>query len=465
VSLQAYERARGSEARCDPPAWTALGRAALLLVAALALAAGCLGTADPDEGTDDAAPGNGSDDRPALEAPVFEDPVPVTETNAAEPHAIAAPDGTRYVLDFRDLYRATGDGYEPVDDPFEDGGDSDLLVDDGGRLHYVGMATDDGGPQLPYHVRDANGTWDSRDLAPNASSVDRPWIDGEGDRLVVTYNDFEAGVNRVMISEDGGDTWSDPIDLPDPFAPRVGPPVVHGDAIVQPWRAGASLYAAVSTDAGETWVLAEGPETGDELVGSPTAAVDAAGTLYLAQANGSAQRNLDQERVQPRIRVWSSPDLGATWSDPVRVDGLDPTAADEDTTAIFPWVVAGEPGRVLVAYYEDATGTDPGSPTGAWFPAVSTSTTADRADAEWTGVRLTDLPVKNGSMCTRGAGCTSEDWRFRDYFTATLLPDGHPYVAFVRDTAPASPTNPSQPGAPVPVEVVAVRGVDGWTGR
>jgi len=448
-----------------PPACTALGRAALLLVAALALAAGCLGTADPDEGTDEVAPGNGTDERPALKAPVFEDPVPVTETNAAEPHAIAAPDGTRYVLDFRDLYRATGDGYEPVDDPFEDGGDSDLLVDDGGRLHYVGMGVQDDAPLLPYHLRDANGTWHSRDLAPNASSVDRPWIDGEGDRLVVTYNDFEAGVNRVLVSEDGDDTWSDPIDLPDPFAPRVGPPVVHGDAIVQPWRSSQGLQLAVSTDGGASWGLATGPDPDEQLVGGPTAAIDAAGTLYLAQASGPVQRNLNGSQVHPRIHVWSSTDLGAKWSDPHRVDGLDPTALDEDTTAIFPWVAAGEPGRVLVAFYEDATGTDPGSPAGAWFAAVGVSTTADRADPKWTGVRLTDTPVKNGSMCTDGAGCTTEDWRFRDYFTATLLPDEHPYVAFVRDTVPASPTNPSQPGAPVPVGVVATHATAGWTGH
>lgn len=441
-------------------------RLALALTVALAtmtIAAGCLGNTDPaGEPTDDPPTGNGTERAPA-EAPSFTDPLPVARTGVAEPHALVAPNGTRYVLDFAELYRADGQGsYEPAPNPFDDRGDSDLAVDEAGRLHYIGMGIGDEGPQLPYHVRNAEGEWQPvRELAPEAISVDRPWmILGEDGLVVVTYNDFETGVNRVRVSQDGGATWEDTVDLPSPFAPRVGPPLAHGDTIVQPWRTGGEVTFALSSDEGRSWTTVSGPGIPDQPVGSPRAAMDEAGTLYLALASGPA----DGGRAEPVVRVWHSPDLGDSWSDPVRVDGLAPSPLGEDPTAIFPWIVAGDPGHVAVAFYEDATGTTPGSPAGVWYPAVSVSTTADRAESEWVGLHLTDAPVKNGSMCTRGAGCQTEDWRFRDYFTMHLSPEGHPFVAFVRDTAPASPTNSSTAVAPIPVEVVAVRAMDGWTG-
>jgi len=128
--------------------------------------------------------------------------------------------------------------------------------------------------------------------------------------------------------------------------------------------------------------------------------------------------------------VWlsSSTDHGVTWSKPVQI-------SPKGVPAIFPWAVAGAPGRLAVAWYEGTTPTPSDRAPNVWHVAVAESTTADKDAPKFGEGFVSSDPNHVGPICTEGGLCTltGNDRSLLDFFEIRLLPDGSPVLAFVGD--------------------------------
>lgn len=433
-------------------------------LAAAVLLAGCAAQQGGPGGDGDAAAPDGDGTRPGAGGPLtFSTPVTVGTDNAAEPNADAAPGGTLLVTNYLDLYRSTDGGanWSKAEEPFDDHGDSDLLVTPDGTRHYVGMGLPGKeGPGLPYHRKPGpDATWsEERGLQAQGEKTDRPWMNHGAGLMALAWNNYGVGENYVRVSADVGETWSDAMALPGEFHHHNGEPVVT-DAVapggpvpsvgVEQSPRDASIYVpqgernqlslAVSSDGGTSWTRLGGPSTAGNVSGIPSLAVDGAGTLYVASAvdpSGGAEF---------RPAVWTSTDGGLTWEGPTYL-------GPDGSTGVFPWIEAGGAGRVAAAWYENVDGAPAGG-SGTWHVRVAVRTPADG----WASQRVSDGPVKEGPICQSGAGCPREEWNFRDYFELNLTPEGRPWVAYVRDA------DLGEAGDQAGVEVRAAVATGGWT--
>ncbi|MDQ3928057.1 MAG: S-layer homology domain-containing protein, partial [Chloroflexota bacterium] len=148
----------------------------------------------------------------------------------------------------------------------------------------------------------------------------------------------------------------------------------------------------------------------------PSLAVDRAGNVYVVYTDSG---NFNTYLVY-------STDHAQTWSDPVRLNGNDAN------TTIFPWVVAGEEGRVAVAYIAtDKFGTPgpdsfpswfndkPASATVKWYLYVNYVENANSPNPTIYQVQASQHPMNYGQICTAGTLCiaTGGDRTMADFLT------------------------------------------------
>ena len=162
-------------------------------------------------------------------------------------------------------------------------------------------------------------------------------------------------------------------------------------------------------------------------------AVDRTGRVYVVWS----------ERHPTLGQTWtmlaSSADAGRHWSAPVKVN-VGPR------TTTFPWVTAGDGGRIAVSYYgTSATGSSPQrvAKDATWQVYSAFSVDGGRTFSE----QRTTGDMNIGQICTSGTGCSSGGRNLLDFFetaadrngclvtTFTDNSSGTPYVSFVRQTS------------------------------
>ena len=170
----------------------------------------------------------------------------------------------------------------------------------------------------------------------------------------------------------------------------------------------------------------------------PVVAVDAAGGVHVAFSD------------KRRIFLMSSRDRGQTWLPPVQVNN---PADPETATALFPWIFAGDSGRVGVMWYGTSREGDADSEAqfaGAeWklfyaltpdaladsplFQYVVASGTTAGTEAQGRGV------VHVGSICTRGLSCNLDtppgNRNLAEYSSLTGDASGQANIVFAADIA------------------------------
>ena len=118
--------------------------------------------------------------------------------------------------------------------------------------------------------------------------------------------------------------------------------------------------------------------------GAPQLAVDASGTAYMVWDDGS------------HVVITHSTDHGATWSEPTQVDAGVHVAA-------YPAIVAGDNGRVGVAFYgSTGIGRDIGTPDHQWWVYLATSTDAAASHPVFHQSVVSNLEVHDGTLCQTG---------------------------------------------------------------
>ncbi|HVE63523.1 MAG TPA: sialidase family protein [Mycobacteriales bacterium] len=125
--------------------------------------------------------------------------------------------------------------------------------------------------------------------------------------------------------------------------------------------------------------------------------------------------------------IASSANQGATWTAPKRVNTVATTA--------FPWVTAGDDGRVMVSYYGTAsTGNSPETTVGDWRVYNAFSSDGGATFAETV---VTPKPMHSGTVCTSGTGCAAGARDLVDFFETDVTPAGCLVVTYTDNSRDA----------------------------
>ena len=253
----------------------------------------------------------------------------------------------------------------PENGPDKVGGEGDSVIvnhsGDGGKTWDTGVVAIQGGANTwPFIIRPGVAVQPrpqgDKVYAVGWYVVNPPGMGasgGAGDRHAV-----------VVSSDDGGKTWSQPVDAqgPDEHVREIAPPVVGPDgALYIAWRnrddpstAPHPIVVAKSSDGGATWTrtplgdVGPAPATAPAPAGSsgyPRMAVDPkSGNLYVVYVGYNFG---DLDTILQR-----STDGGATWSPPLRVND-DPKG--NGARQLGPKVAVAPNGRVDVTWLDTRT--------------------------------------------------------------------------------------------------------------
>ena len=258
---------------------------------------------------------------------------------------------------------------------------------------------------------------------PVASSGDRPWVTGAGEDEVYLYVNAPK---QLLRSNDRGVTWtlvstSFPADgklIVDPLNPNGG--------LIGPIGSGG---AAISADGGKTW---EAYETAFESSTQffPVIAVDRAGNIYAASAGGyqgsgdtEADGQVSFDYFDRKTKKWLPEPISLTIP---------------KGDAMWPWLIAGDDGRVALVWYQNHAG----KPDEFYaYAAVthngagSVETCRDRSgrvlsskrvNARFSIANASRRPIHRGPICLGGTACNAAadfaagDRRLGDFFTVNF---------------------------------------------
>lgn len=271
-------------------------------------------------------------------------PLPDDLDRPFAPDAAFAPDGTLYVA----YVNLQGAGNVPDN---------------------LWLATsEDGGATLsaPTHVADEL-TFQTRMVVDPSGTIHLTYLQATDVALL----QFVGPVEVVTVrSDDGGETFTDPVPVSDPDRERVGAaaPAVDADGNLvvvyqdfttnirdyrnlegPPWQEPAALVLTRSTDGGDSFE--PGVEVDTDLVPAkrflvflpefPALAVGPSGEVVVAWSDG---RNGDEDVFARR-----SADGGTTWAEPVRVND---NPLGDGTSQYLPAVDVAPNGRIDVAFLD-----------------------------------------------------------------------------------------------------------------
>ncbi|MBW3658828.1 MAG: glycoside hydrolase [Actinobacteria bacterium] len=284
---------------------------------------------------------------------------------------------------------------------------------------------------------DRGATFTSSPISESRPGVDRQWnAFTDADTVFLTYNQVIPRAVTVQRSDDGGLTYGEPVvvspnpDFPGPV--RSLPPELNpgGDlpALYYPWsRAGSQVMLAVSLDEGDTWnncLLVEGQGDVSQLF--VVADHDTNGDLYVVYSD-NADYNIRMVRLANEKLVNCTGGTDASneaFKAPVGATAPVVVNREPVRTALFPWIVAGDRGRIAVSYYGTETeGPADSAEPKTWHVYLAQSLDAGTAGATFSQVQVTTHPHHYDQICLFGISCTTGgDRSLVDFFSIDLNP-------------------------------------------
>ncbi|MFN2537165.1 MAG: hypothetical protein ABR549_03305 [Mycobacteriales bacterium] len=160
-------------------------------------------------------------------------------------------------------------------------------------------------------------------------------------------------------------------------------------------------------------------------------AIDTAGNIYVTWCQYPLKGN-GAYAGPGEIMLATSTNGGSTWSSPRK---LNPPS---QPGVIFPWITAGDPGRVDIAWYGAAASGDPYGPDAAdhvlWDVYLSQSVNALASKPTYHVVKVTDHHVKYSGISTGGLG-GSADRSLGDFLQVKTGLSGEALISYVDDTS------------------------------
>lgn len=431
-------------------------------------------------------------------APVFAHPVTVdAQRFVAEPDLAIGSDDRFYVsgpwgvttnttffwrsedagTHFRQIQAAPG-FQNPL--PFRGGGDTEIAVGSPaavGKPNRLYFADQDNLDSNTCGYSDDAGrsfNFASGAVCPETVGADRQWLahtrvdptvaaNGgllDHDITYLWYDHFGSG-NTIYRSDDGL-TYGNPVSFPVGGNPgnAVADPNTGVLYFTVPTAGGAAL--GWSADGGKTLnsvlPFKAGVVAGNTATDFSVLSMDSSGNLYLVVSNQAVPgrpwqtwivRSTGFRTVNNGTR--NVPVAGASplmWSDPVPITG--PGSSRPDITySVFPWVVAGDPGRVAVAFYgtNQPLTYDPSSMPARWTTYVSEAIDFTGAGPNFYTSPVSEAPSHLDSICFNGIGCTGQGNRnLLDFFEIQKDVQGAAVVVYNDD---ANTLTAAFPGGPL----------------
>ena len=192
-----------------------------------------------------------------------------------------------------------------------------------------------------------------------------------------------------------------------------------------------SLWVAISRDGGDTWqrflVATVGPHNPANIF--PNMTIDTGGNLYFDWSQDQSA-NPSQPGEQDVYYTFSQGGgLTGTWAPPTDI------TQETGDSAVFPWMVAGDPGRVDVVFYKANSGANSNlGGTSVWNVYWGQSNNLLTGSRNINSVQISDHPNHVGTICTFGTGCGGSDSRsLLDFFTVDVDHQGAANVTWADD--------------------------------
>ncbi|MDQ3991036.1 MAG: hypothetical protein M3245_01830 [Actinomycetota bacterium] len=296
--------------------------------------------------------------------------------------------------------------------------DPDFAIDQAGTIYNVEIDL----------VNDAvfasNDDGQSYALAtPMAAPGDRPWLVAlEPNEVFLYVNSLPKGLYK---STTGGLTWTT-ISTSPPF---------NGDPVPDPRNPDDGFIGPIGTDGiaitaddGGSFQTYDGANLGSNtgFSGIGAVGVDRAGHAYLGAAGGFGNSGEVTYNYFDRDAL--------RWGKPVRI----PAPQGE---ALWPWIVAGDDGRVAMTWYQ----THPGKPDEYYAYVAYTlngrGTTATCSDGstvfippQFSVANASGRVIHKGQICLQGTTCNLDlgeggDRRLGDFFTINFTHKGELFIA------------------------------------
>lgn len=289
--------------------------------------------------------------------------------------------------------------------------DPDFAIDKNGRIYFTDLEAL-AAASVSWSDDDGQTWLMGNDVASafGGAPIDRNWLAAQGTDVYFMGNYFQGG-EQILKSADGGITWS-----------VVGHPTCAQQFIVP---APKTILVAcptgmeVSTDDGATFAPRLVPNAKAQSRGMSAPATDAAGNVYVTWA------------AEDGIYLAGTRDLGQTWTTPLNVAKIAGTFG----TNVWPYVVAGDEGRVAVLwYFTNATG-GPAKATGDWYVEMATVVGAMGDAPQVLATQVTPKPMFQGHICQSGTTCQADpspegDRRLGDFFEAAVDAKGYVHVVY-----------------------------------
>ena len=150
-------------------------------------------------------------------------------------------------------------------------------------------------------------------------------------------------------------------------------------------------------------------------------AIDRAGNLYVVWSQAPVDSSSGLINGPSVIYMAVSTNHGTTWGPPVKVTANISTSGGNlnGGTNLFPWIAAGDPGRVDIVWYGTPTlGSCPNQPCGSsaltahWLVMMAQSLNAisngvPNPTPAFTATQISEVSNHFGAICTMGIGCTT----------------------------------------------------------
>jgi hypothetical protein len=318
-------------------------------------------------------------------------------------------------------------------DPTKSNGfsDPDLTIDASGRVYNVGINLVN---DSLFSSEDGGKTWDRGN--PNCHNGDRPWIaGGKANEVFMGTNTLENELShQVFHSTDGGNNCSsegipdqgtlgelnyvgdgklfydqgrliEPVVFSKPGDDPSADPVISAVG-VGVWNPGDTQFKP--TKVADTTLYSHWPAL----------ALDTDHNVYMVWDDNPANENAQSPCDHPlplanSVKLAVSRDFGKTWSKPITV------AHPSKARVLWPWVTAGDAGKVSVVWYQTSKVVDPDCQESdiSLYEAVSRNATKSTPSFDVTNAA--GRPIHNSSVCEGGTTCVvvQKDRRLGDFFT------------------------------------------------
>jgi hypothetical protein len=264
----------------------------------------------------------------------------------------------------------------------------------------------------------------------------------------------------VVADNEGTATRAPTHDVYIPFIRRIASdPLGLGIFGIDEWQ----LWVAKSVNEGATWTrhhVATRSAGNNPANIFPQLTIDRAGNLYYtwSETQGGPTKSTQGKRSEPEEEVSTQEQdvfyafsegggLTGTWSPPINL------TRETGDSAIFPWMVAGDAGRVDLTYYKANTGLNSnvgfvdaegnpcenpneecgGTPNpSVWNTYFAQSLNALNTGANFNSVQVTAQPNHLGQICTSGLACEG-DRDLLDFITIDVDSRGAAHIAYSDD--------------------------------